>query len=375
MHPAASFLRGVAQFWIGDLIGVVVTTPALLVATRGRRNDVHLVWWETLLQAGAIVTALWVVFGSGLGDELKLFYVLFLPLIWIAMRRGLAGTTAAALLVQIGLIAALLFVGHKPGEVLEFQFLMLALALTGLFLGVTVEERRAAEQRLRAKQFELDRSLRAAAASELATTLAHELNQPLSAVASYSRAAQLLLERGDPEQELSATMNKVVAQANRAATVVRRLREFVLPVRYAGRRWHRPICSTPSRKRRARTRQRHDVQLSTVTRPVCPMSWVIECSLKRSCTISCQFDRGVASPFQAVAPYACRPRRIATIWCGSALPTTDPASHPKSSAHCFTARDRKAPWLGLDWQSAGRSSRRMEDACGSRRKNTGPRFA
>ena len=83
------------------------------------------------------------MFGSGLGDELKLFYVLFLPLVWIAMRRGVAGTTAATLLIQIGLIAALLFGGHKPGEVLDFQFLMLALALTGLFLGVTVEERRA----------------------------------------------------------------------------------------------------------------------------------------------------------------------------------------------------------------------------------------
>lgn len=270
MLPASSFVRGVAQFWIGDLIGVVVTTPALLVATRGRQNDVHVMWWETLLQVGAIVIALWIIFGSGLGSELKLFYVLFLPLIWIAMRRGLAGTTAAALLVQIGLIAALLFVGHKPGEVLEFQFLMLALALTGLFLGVTVEERRAAEQRLRAKQFELDRSLRAAAASELATTLAHELNQPLSAVASYSRAAQLLLERGDPRQELSATMNKVVAQANRAATVVRRLREFVLtgairraPVAVAD------LLESVVETSRAHA-QRYDVQLTTNSPPGLP---------------------------------------------------------------------------------------------------------
>ena len=65
---------------------------------------------------------------------------------------------------------------------------MLALALTGLFLGVSVDERRAVEQKLRDKQFELDRSLRAAAASELASALAHELNQPLSAVGIYARA-------------------------------------------------------------------------------------------------------------------------------------------------------------------------------------------
>jgi C4-dicarboxylate-specific signal transduction histidine kinase len=114
-----------------------------------------------------------------------------------------------------------------PGDVLDFQFLMLALALTGMFLGVTVEERRAFEQKLRDKQFELDRSLRAAATSELASALAHELNQPLSAVASYTRACQLLLERGDPSQELPSIMQKVVFEANRAGTVVHRLREFV----------------------------------------------------------------------------------------------------------------------------------------------------
>ncbi len=80
-----------------------------------------------MLQGLAILLSLAFVFGSGIGQELKLFYVLFLPLVWIAMRRGVAGTTAAVLLVQIGLIAALKFGGHAPGTVLDFQFLMLAL--------------------------------------------------------------------------------------------------------------------------------------------------------------------------------------------------------------------------------------------------------
>jgi two-component system, LuxR family, sensor kinase FixL len=70
--------------------------------------------------------------------------------------------------------------------------------------------------------------LRAAAASELARVLAHELNQPLSAVASYARACELLIAGGDPGQELLPTLRKVVTEANRAGTVMRRLREFVL---------------------------------------------------------------------------------------------------------------------------------------------------
>jgi two-component system, LuxR family, sensor kinase FixL len=226
--PGDIFTRSVAHFWIGDMIGVIVTTPVLLVATRPRLPVPAVSRMEVLVQFVAIVAALALIFASGVGDELKLFYLLFLPQIWIAMRHGVSGTVWATLLVQLGLIAALMLGGHAPGEVLDFQFLMLALALTGLFMGVTLDERRAAESELRAKQSELDRSLRAAAASELASTLAHELNQPLSAVASYTRACQLLLEQGDPAQELVPTLNKVVAEANRAATVVRRLREFVL---------------------------------------------------------------------------------------------------------------------------------------------------
>ncbi len=260
--PPGKLLDSVAQFWIGDVIGVVVTTPALLTLGRVELTATGRPSAETVAQVGALGLALAVVFGSGLGAELKLFYVLFIPLIWIAMRRGVAGTTWAILLVQIGLIVALNFGGHGPGEFLDFQFLMLALALTGLFLGVTVEERRTAEQKLREKQFELDRSLRAAAASELASALAHELNQPLSAVASYTRACQLLLADGDPHHELVPTLNKVVAETSRAGMVVRRLREFVRigTVRQEPLSLH-VLLDTAAEAARLRA-QRHDILLS-----------------------------------------------------------------------------------------------------------------
>lgn len=224
---AAVRWRSVAEFWIGDLIGVIVTTPFLLAFTAPTASAARGSWWESALQALAILAALAAVFGSGFGQELKLFYLLFLPLVWVALRRGLAGTTAAVVMTQVGVIVALQFGGHAPGTVLDFQVLMLAVALTGLFLAAAVEERLAAERKLRDKQVELDRSLRAAAASELASTLAHELNQPLSAIATYTRSCELMLERGDRNGEVVTTMRQVVAEARRAATVVRRLREFV----------------------------------------------------------------------------------------------------------------------------------------------------
>ncbi|HWD36252.1 MAG TPA: MASE1 domain-containing protein, partial [Casimicrobiaceae bacterium] len=223
--PPREFQEGVTQFWIGDLIGIVVTTPALLVITRRYQS------WrptlETLAELAAIGLALWLVFGAGLGEAPALFYLLFLPIVWIAMRQGFEGAVLGTVAIQLGLIIAIVVTGQGRASALEFQFLMLAIAVTGLLLGAAVSERRAIERALREKQSTLDRSLRLAAASELASTLAHELNQPLSVISAYLRACQMMLaQSGDPKGELAATMDKVIAEANRAGTVVRRLRDF-----------------------------------------------------------------------------------------------------------------------------------------------------
>ncbi len=225
--PLEMLARSASHFWIGDLIGIIVTTPLLLVFTRK-----HPPWREVtrplaLLQAIAIVAMLWIVFGSGFSKELNLFYLLFLPLIWIAMLHGLPGTALATLLIQLGLIVALKLGGYQRGTVLEFQLLLLSLAVTGLFLGIAISARRAVERLLREKEFELNRSLRLAGASEMASALAHELNQPLSAIATYARAGQVMA--ADPARShdaLLATMDKLAHEAARAGAVVHRLRDF-----------------------------------------------------------------------------------------------------------------------------------------------------
>jgi two-component system, LuxR family, sensor kinase FixL len=225
--PPGLLLKSVAQFWIGDLIGIVVTTPLLLILTRRDSPWAGLRLWEALAHVLAIALTLWVVFALGVSQELNLFYLLFLPLIWVAMRHGLPGTTVATLLIQLGLIAALQLGGFAAATVLQFQFLLLALAVTGIFLGAAISERRQAEMRLREQQLDLDRSLRLAAASELASALAHELNQPLSAITTYVRACQVMAtEDGSSREPLGKTMDKVVQEVTRASRVVRRLREF-----------------------------------------------------------------------------------------------------------------------------------------------------
>ena len=80
---------------------------------------------------------------------------------------------------------------------------------------------------LRDKQFQLDRSLRLTGASEMASALAHELNQPLTAIGMYVRACQVMLDAQAPAPVgLKETMDKIVADVTRAGNVMRQLRDF-----------------------------------------------------------------------------------------------------------------------------------------------------
>ncbi len=327
------------RFWTGDAIGVAATTPLLLVLAfpgahpwaSGRPRAL-----EATLQLASLAAALFLVLWWAHPAESTLFYFLFLPVVWIAMRHGLRGTAATLLVVQLVLIGVL-WARRNPFEtVLEFQLLMLALAATGLLLAAAVDERaqaratlarreeelrtvvetapdgilavdaegrvrsanaaaaamlgvpadalrgrtlssflaeapdapgaiptgertgmradggrfpaeiavaeagdsglriallrdvsrrREIEERLRERQEELSRALRLAAAGEMTSALAHELHQPLSAIASYARACQLLSDAGD-QARLRETLERMGVEVGRASDVVRRLRDF-----------------------------------------------------------------------------------------------------------------------------------------------------
>jgi len=98
---------------------------------------------------------------------------------------------------------------------------------TGFIRDLT--ERQVAEARLQELQSELVHVSRLSAMGEMASTLAHELNQPLSAIANYLRGSRRLIEkRSDPElAPLSDALDKAGEQALRAGQIIRRLRDFV----------------------------------------------------------------------------------------------------------------------------------------------------
>jgi signal transduction histidine kinase len=226
--PVAELPMLAFQYWLGDAIGIAVVTPFLLLLYRPERTPA---WrWPTVpsaAQTAAIAAALVIVFLPIGAGQFNLFYVLFLPLVWVAVSHGLSGALLATLAIQSGLIAGLQAIGFPLHAVIYHQTLMLALAITALFLGALVSERRAVEARLREHEAELAHVARLAVTGEMASALAHELNQPLLAAISYTRAAQRVLEDSGTPPRAQELIDKAVAQAERAGEVIRGLRTFL----------------------------------------------------------------------------------------------------------------------------------------------------
>jgi C4-dicarboxylate-specific signal transduction histidine kinase len=196
----------------------------LFVLTRRRILPVSI---ETGLQFAAIIGALVMVFGLSEEREFQLFYILFLPIIWMAVRDGTEGVSVGILITQLGVILGVTFF-EGSGELIAFQALVLVLTVTGLIAGQSVTERRRAESQLRLHRESLARLTRLGSMGELAAGVAHEVNQPLTAAGVYMRLVADSIRSGNANTaEAAETAKKAVAQVDRASEVIRRLRALV----------------------------------------------------------------------------------------------------------------------------------------------------
>ena len=98
---------------------------------------------------------------------------------------------------------------------------------TGFIRDLTESQK--TEMRLQELQSELVHVSRLTALGEMASALAHELNQPLSAIANYLKGSRRLLEESTDERSatLRDAVDRAAEQALRAGQVIRRLRDFV----------------------------------------------------------------------------------------------------------------------------------------------------
>jgi two-component system, LuxR family, sensor kinase FixL len=156
------------NWWVGDAVALSSLAPFLMefvlpsvgrflgmesarVEPERSENKAKHTGKRRLEAAGfgaALVLSFYVVFGSHLARSANLFYLFFLPIVWIAMRRGLRGVIVGLLTLDLCLIALTALLPQGLEELAPLQFLMLILALTGLVLGALVDERNETQRKI-----------------------------------------------------------------------------------------------------------------------------------------------------------------------------------------------------------------------------------
>jgi C4-dicarboxylate-specific signal transduction histidine kinase len=182
-----------------------------------------------------IGSALWALVGAGGPGSYMLLLFLLLPVLAAALRHGVDGSCMILAATQLGLVVRLVQYGYDAAAFTGFQLVMLVLTMSGLLVGVVVSERqraylatRQAETRLQEMQAEAERVARMNLVSGMASALAHEITQPMTAARALARSVQQLLRSPEVDRErVDANLLAVVAQIDHAGRVVHRMREFL----------------------------------------------------------------------------------------------------------------------------------------------------
>ncbi|MEQ8232965.1 MAG: PAS domain S-box protein [Gammaproteobacteria bacterium] len=120
---------------------------------------------------------------------------------------------------------------HRDGGIIHVELHVATVASgTPLVIGQVLDrtEQVRSERESREVSARLAHAGRVSTLGEMASAIAHEINQPLTAISAFAQATRRILERGEPDVAmLRETLESIGAQALRAGDVVRRIRGFV----------------------------------------------------------------------------------------------------------------------------------------------------
>ena len=169
------------------------------------------------------------LFGASLAPAL--WYAPLPFLLWAAVRLGTIGTTSALALLVVATIWGAVqgvgpFTGDSPQDTArDLQLFLIAASVPLLLLAVALEERSRAEREAHEQRLQLTHLSRVAMLGEMSGGLAHELNQPLTAILSNAQAAEhLIANKTIDNNELREILRDIIAANQRASEVIRRLR-------------------------------------------------------------------------------------------------------------------------------------------------------
>ncbi len=156
-------------------------------------------------------------------------YLLFLPIVWIAVTHGIVGVSAALLVMQLCLMIALhLQPSMGAIDIVGLQAVLLILLFAGLAIGVLTSERAALVARLHEQELRMEQAARLVSVGSFSNSLAHEMSQPLTAIGNFTRAAANALKIEPPDTTRArAAMDHAVTQVDRTIDIMRKLRALI----------------------------------------------------------------------------------------------------------------------------------------------------
>jgi len=230
LSPPRLFIA-IRNFWIGDTLGIISVLPATaaIAAVRARGRSVlnGASFMSVVYFAGMLGPALWMIFGLRRADEFQFFYLLFLPVIWVAVLYGYTVISLALLPIHVLLVAVATSLHYPADHFIVFQMLMLVLSGTGLLLGSAITEASVAEHLLLSQQADLARAARQALVGATGTAIAHEISQPLASATSYLHAARRMLRGPSDPIPIEEALVNAEAEARRARETLERIRDYV----------------------------------------------------------------------------------------------------------------------------------------------------
>jgi signal transduction histidine kinase len=224
--------------FFSNLVAEITIVPLVLAVAALRPQQMRDAGPARHAEAAAVLAGMllstFAAYGTAWLDAARAPGLYYLPvpfLLWAALRLGAAGTAAAiGMLTFIAIRGAVHghgpFAAASPVETArELQVFLVTVSVPLLLLAAVLEERIRASRDSLAQREQLTHLSRVKMLGDMSGGLAHELNQPLTAILSNAQAAQhLLANKTANDAELGDILGDIIAADRRAGEVIRRLR-------------------------------------------------------------------------------------------------------------------------------------------------------